>query len=102
MPVIDPEIDAYAAAHTTPPPEHLQRLADETRATLPDPEMLTGPVERRFLEMLVFATRGRRILEIGAYSGYSALSMAQALALDGRIVTCELAVQRAGFARRHI
>ena len=102
MTVIDPEIDAYAEAHTTPPAEFLARLADETRATQETPEMLTGPVEGRFLEMLVFATGAKRVLEVGTYTGYSALSMAQALPDGGRIVTCELSEERAAFARGHI
>jgi len=102
MTVIDPDIDAYAAAHTTPAAEHLARLADETRATLRFPEMLTGPVEGRLLEMLVFATGARRVLEIGTYSGYSAISMAAGLPDGGRITTCELDPEHAAFARRHI
>jgi caffeoyl-CoA O-methyltransferase len=64
--------------------------------------MLTGPVEGRFLEMLVFTSGARRILEIGTYSGYSALAMAQALPDDGRVVTCEINSTHAAFARRHI
>ena len=53
--------------------------------------MLTGEIEGRFLEFLVFLAQPRLVLEIGTYSGYSALSMAQALPDGGRIVTCELA-----------
>ena len=55
--LLSEEIDAYAEAHTTPPPELLQRLAEETKATLSAPQMLTGGVEGRFLDFLVFATR---------------------------------------------
>ena len=66
--------------------ELLQRLYDETHEKLAAPVMLTGPVEGRFLEMLVWASRARRVLEIGTYSGYSALSMAAALrAAVGRV-----------------
>jgi caffeoyl-CoA O-methyltransferase len=52
--------------------------------------------------MLVWISGARRVLEIGTYSGYSALSMAAALPDDGRIVSCELDEERAEFARRHI
>jgi caffeoyl-CoA O-methyltransferase len=100
--VNDPEIDAYVEAHTSTPPEFMQRLADETRATLQTPQMLTGVVEGRFLEMLVFASGARRILELGTYSGYSALSMAAALPPDGRIISCEFSDEHADFAQRHI
>ena len=100
--IVRPEMEAYAEAHTTPPPEYLRALADETRAKLSAPQMLTGAVEGRFLELLVFAAAPRRVLEIGTYSGYSALSMAAGLPPGGTIVTCELDEERAAFARRHI
>jgi caffeoyl-CoA O-methyltransferase len=100
--IVLPEIDAFAEAHTTPPGELLAELAEETRATLPSPQMLTGPVEGRFLELLVFASGARRVLEIGTYSGYSALSMARALPPDGRIDTCEIEERHAEVARRYI
>jgi len=96
------ELDAYAAAHTSPPPAQLDELAAETKATLECPQMLTGPVEGRFLQTLVFATGATRILEIGTYSGYSALSMAGGLAEGGHIDTCELSEQHAEVARRYI
>ena len=64
--------------------------------------MLTGTVEGRFLEMLVWIAGARRILEIGTFSGYSALSMAAALPDDGEIVSCEIDEKHAEFARRHI
>ena len=100
--VVPEELDAYAAAHTSPPPALLSELAAETRATLECPQMLTGPVEGRFLQTLVFATGATRILEIGTYSGYSALSMAGGLAEGGHIDTCELSEQHAEVARRYI
>ena len=89
MDVVPPEIERYAEEHTTPPPPHLVALAEETRATLRAPLMLTGTIEGRLLEMLVHATGARRVLELGTYSGYSALSMAAALPPDGRIDTCD-------------
>jgi caffeoyl-CoA O-methyltransferase len=97
-----PEIDSYCEEHTTPPPEFLERLARETREQLDFPQMLTGRVEGRFLEMLVWAASAKRVLEIGTYSGYSALSMAAALPDDGRIVSCEIYDKHAEFAKRHI
>ena len=64
--------------------------------------MLTGDIEGRFLEFLVFLAQPRLVLEIGTYSGYSALSMAGALPPGGRIVTCELLDEHADVAERHI
>ena len=63
--------------------------------------MLSGAVEGRLLETLVFVSGARRILEIGTYTGYSALAMAAALPADGDLITCELDPERAEFARRH-
>jgi caffeoyl-CoA O-methyltransferase len=100
--LVTEEIERYAEAHTTPHPELLQRLAQETKATLERPSMLTGTIEGRFLEFLVFATGARRILELGTYSGYSAISMAAALPVGGRIDTCEVDEEHAGVARRYI
>ena len=100
--LVSDAVEAYAAAHTTAPEEHLRALAEETRATLTSPQMLTGEVEGRFLEFLVFLAQPRLVLEIGTYSGYSALSMARVLPADGRIVSCELDPDRVAFAERHI
>jgi caffeoyl-CoA O-methyltransferase len=100
--IVPEEIEAYAEAHTTPHADLLARLAEETRATLERPQMLTGPIEGRFLEFLVWTTGARRILELGTYSGYSSISMAAALREDGRIDTCEVDEAHAEVARRYI
>jgi len=100
--VVPEEIDAYAAGHTTPPTELLARLADETRSTLDAPQMLTGTVEGRFLEFMVFATGAKRVLEFGTYSGYSSISMAAALPDGGHIDTCEIEEKHAAVAQRYI
>jgi caffeoyl-CoA O-methyltransferase len=95
-------IGDYADKHTTPPDPRLADLAAETRETLPSPQMLTGTIEGRFLELLVYASGARRVLELGTYSGYSALSMAAGLPEDGRIDTCEVDERHAEVARRYI
>jgi caffeoyl-CoA O-methyltransferase len=100
--IVPEEIERYAEEHTTPPDDLLRRLADETRATLQSPQMLTGTIEGRLLEFLVFATGARRVLELGTYSGYSAISMVAALPPDGHIDTCEVDEQHAAVARRYI
>ena len=95
------EIDEYARAHTTRPDELLERLYDETHEKLSAPQMLTGPLEGRFLEMLVWASGAKRVLEIGTYSGYSALSMAAALPDDGELITCDVWEEANEMARRY-
>ena len=95
------EIDEYARAHTTAPDDLLQRLYAETHEKLDAPQMLTGPLEGRFLETLVWASGARRVLEIGTYSGYSALSMAAALPDDGELITCDVWEEANEMARRY-
>jgi predicted O-methyltransferase YrrM len=97
-----PELAAYVEAHTTPERGALRALAEETRATLSTPSMLSGPVAGRLLEFLALLARPRLVLELGTYSGYSALTIAAVLPPGGRIVTCELSDEHAAFAQRHI
>jgi caffeoyl-CoA O-methyltransferase len=99
--VVDERIDAYAEAHSTPPDPLLAELAAETKATMASPQMLTGAVEGRFLELLVHATGARRILELGTFTGYSALSMAAALPEGGRIDTLDIEPRHAEVAQRY-
>jgi caffeoyl-CoA O-methyltransferase len=96
------DVARYAEEHTTTHDPLLEELAAETRETLECPQMLTGPVEGRFLELLVFASGARRVLEIGTYSGYSALSMARGLPEGGRIDTCEVNPKHAAVAQRYV
>jgi caffeoyl-CoA O-methyltransferase len=100
--IVAHDIEDYAQAHTTPPSPLLAELAEETRATLRAPQMLTGTVEGRFLEFLVFASGARRVLELGTYSGYSSISMAVALPPGGRIDSCEIDPSHADVAHRYI
>jgi caffeoyl-CoA O-methyltransferase len=100
--IVPEEIEAYAQAHTTPPTPLLAELAEETKATLDSPQMLTGPIEGRFLELLVYAIAPKRVLELGTYSGYSSISMAAGLPEGGHIDTCEFEEAHAEVARRYI
>jgi caffeoyl-CoA O-methyltransferase len=100
--LVPEEIERYAEQHTTRPSELLDRLAAETRERLRSPQMLTGAVEGRFLQMLVYAIGARRVLELGTYSGYSAVSMAAALPPGGHIDSCEVDEAHAAVARRYI
>jgi len=96
------DIDRYAEEHSTPPAAFLAELAAETVAETDAPTMMVGPVEGRFLEALVSMSRARRVLEIGMFTGYSALSMAAALPPDGRLITCDINPASEAIARRHI
>jgi caffeoyl-CoA O-methyltransferase len=100
--IVTDEIEQYAAAHTTQPTDVLAALATETRETLRSPQMLTGTIEGRFLEVLVFAAQARRVLELGTYSGYSSISMAAGLPPDGHIDTCEVDARHVEVALKYI
>jgi caffeoyl-CoA O-methyltransferase len=99
---VQPEIEDYAAAHTTQPEPLLAELAEETRASLRSPQMLTGTIEGRFLELLVHGLGAKRVLELGTYSGYGTLSMAAGLPEGGRIDSCEISEEHAAVARRYL
>lgn len=97
---INPEVEAYSQNHTTAVPSYLQELAAET-AQLPGAGMLSGPVEGRFLETLAWITRARLAVDVGTFTGNSALSMAAGLADGGRVVTCDVNTETLAIARRY-
>jgi caffeoyl-CoA O-methyltransferase len=102
MDVVNPDVEAYAEAHTTPFGPELERLLADATEQLPYPSMLSGPVVGRLLETLVFALQPELVVEVGTYAGYSALAMAGGLPDGGRIVTLELSDEHADFAQRAI
>ena len=72
---IDERLQDYAEEVTSPHEPWLAAVSEETHRTLGSGQMLTGPVAGRLLELLVWAARPRRVLEIGTFSGYATLSM---------------------------
>lgn len=89
--IVAPEMEAYAAAHTSPAPDLLAELEARTKVEFGAlAGMLSGQTVGQLLQMLVFATGARRVLEIGMFAGYSAQMMAAALPDDGRLVTCDI------------
>ncbi len=90
MDFIDEQIEQYAHDHTEDEGELLNRLKKETHASLDIPQMLTGRIEGRFLNLLVRISNARRVVEVGTFSGYGTLSMAEALPDDGELFTCEI------------
>jgi caffeoyl-CoA O-methyltransferase len=101
MDLVDPRIDAYAAAHTTPVRPELTALYEEAAGSLRGPAMLSGPVVGRLLQAFIVALQPRLVVEVGTYAGYAALAMAEALPEGGRLVTLELVDEHADFAQRH-
>lgn len=83
-------IEDYAAAHSQPPSPLLDELEAYTNAHCNMPQMQVGRLEGSLLKMLVRLTGARRILEIGLFTGYSALTLAEALPPEGSIISCEI------------
>ncbi len=98
-PIFSEALDAYVDAHATPLEALLQENHEATYASLSSPQMIAGPVLGRLLRFLVSMAAPRLVLEIGTFTGYSALAMAGGLPPEGRIVTCELSPERAAFAQ---
>jgi caffeoyl-CoA O-methyltransferase len=94
-------IERFVQDHTTPLPELLEELERETYETTENPGMLTGRVEGQLLQMLVRVSGARRVLEVGTFTGFSALMMAKGLPDDGEIITCEVEEKYAEIARSY-
>ena len=101
MEFLDEKIEEYAFNHTSYEGNLLKRLEEETYEKLEIPQMTTGRVEARFLKLLARLVSAKRILEIGTFAGYSALSMAEALPEDGELITCEIDPEAIVFAKRY-
>ena len=100
--LINPEVLEYADAHTTAPPGHLEAVDTATREDFAVWGMMVGRQEGRFLEMLVYATQATSILEIGTFTGYSAIAMAAGLPKGGSIISLEVDPHHAQVARGNI
>ncbi len=96
-----PEIETYCEQVSSGTPELLQELASQTQEKMEFPQMLTGPVEGRFLKLLVQMTNARRVLEIGMFTGYATLSMAEAVPEGGSVTTCEINPKTIDFAKKY-
>ena len=94
-------VAAYAEAHTDPVPPLLEELARETERRTGRLRWSIGRVEGRLLQMLVRICGARRAVEVGTFTGYSALLIAEALPEDGRLITCEADPGHAALAREY-
>ena len=90
MHFIPEEIDNYVVAHSSEEPELLQRLGRETFQKVLQPRMLSGHYQGRILSILSKLIRPASVLEIGTYTGYSALCLAEGLAPEGKIHTIDV------------
>jgi caffeoyl-CoA O-methyltransferase len=96
-----PESPALAAlVQRTNAEDWNQRFSDGETVKPLEQEMVSGHVEGQFLKFLIHLTKARRVLEIGVFTGYSALAMAEALPADGEVVACEVDAYAAEFAQK--
>ena len=98
--LISAEIEAYAQAHSMAESEVCHALRSETHKQTDCPQMLVGPLEGAFLKMMTQLVQAKRVLEIGMFTGYSALCFAEVLPEDGTVTTCEIDEESAALARR--
>src|SRR5262245_7987843 len=89
-PIVPPELEQYAHDHTTPRPELFEELREQTYATMASPHMQVGRVEGTLLKMLCAISGARHVLEVGTFTGFSALCMAEALPEGGELLTCDI------------
>ena len=98
MDFLPKEIDAYSVAHTTSETEVLNDLNRQTNLQILQPRMLSGHLQGRFLSMLSHMIQPTNILEIGTYTGYSAICLAEGLKEDGKVVTIDRNAELEDFA----
>lgn len=89
MDILSTELEDYLAQHSTPVSELLVRLRRETYQKTTHPHMLSGDYQGRFLSLISKMLRPKMILEIGTFTGYSTLCLAEGLQKDGKIITID-------------
>lgn len=96
------DIEQYACAHSGPEPEILVQLTRETWQKAVAPRMLSGHLQGRWLSMISYMLRPGFVLEIGTYTGYSALCLAEGLAEGGKLLTIDINDELAVFHRKYL
>lgn len=97
-----PELEDYIEAHISPEPAHLKRLERLTNLRLINGRMCSGHLQGRLLKMLTMMIRPRRVLELGTFSGYSALCMAEGLEEGATLLTLEAFDELEDFIRESL
>ena len=97
----DLKIEEYILSHIDPEPELLKRMTREANVKLLRPRMLSGNIQGRLLKMLATMIKPRNILEIGTYTGYSALCLAEGAPKDAKIYTIEIDDEMESFITKY-
>ncbi len=101
MEFLDEKLAKYIELHSDEEPVHLQQLNRETQLKVLMPRMISGHFQGRVLSMLMKMIKPTRILEIGTYTGYSALCMAEGLAEGGELITIDINAELEEMVRKH-
>ena len=99
---IESSLDAYVDSHISPEPEHLHRLTRESHLRLINGRMVSGHLQGRLLKMLTQLCAPRLAVELGTFTGYSALCIAEGLPADAKLVTIEVDDELEDFIRRQL
>lgn len=99
--IVSKRIEQYCQEHTKPESQLLHELVAETFAHTAFPEMEVGHLEGAFLRILVRLLRAKRILELGTFTGYSSLLMAEGLPDDGKLITCDIDLETTEIAKKY-
>ncbi|MBS0288498.1 MAG: class I SAM-dependent methyltransferase [Proteobacteria bacterium] len=99
--LFSPDLQNYLIEVTSPEEPLLSHLRQETKTTFGMENMITGPVAGKFLQFLVALSGAKNCLELGTFTGYSALNIAKALPMDGKLITCEIDATYAKFAQSY-
>ncbi len=102
MEFIDSALDAYCCEHTSSENNELANLNRETHVKILQPRMLSGHFQGRLLSMISHMIRPESILEIGTYTGYSALCLAEGLTENGRLITLDINAELESFVKSHL
>lgn len=102
MQFLDPALDGYCEAHSGFEPAYLKELAAETKAKVQMPQMLSGHLQGRFLSLLSHLVQPKTIVEIGTFTGYSALCLAEGLADGGTLHTIDIDKELSDMRERYI
>jgi predicted O-methyltransferase YrrM len=100
--MISPEIEKYIEEHTTPEGEVLHELYRQTNLRTFYPRMLSGRVQGKFLEMICRMLQPEKVLEVGTFTGYSAIAMAQGISDNGIVYTIEVNAEMESFIREYV
>lgn len=102
MNLVSPEIEKYIGAHTSNESDVLQQLNRKTQTDVLMPQMLSGKVQGQFLKFISQMLQPNRVLEIGTFTGYAAICLAEGLTENGKLITIDINEELEDIVKKHI